>query len=44
MDQSTHAIVHFPDDNIVEIVATNWFNDARTLYQYPEKGEKGVKN
>ncbi|XP_035716822.1 uncharacterized protein LOC118439535 isoform X2 [Folsomia candida] len=45
MDQSnsTHAIVHFPSDNTVEIVPINWINDQATHCQFPPSGEKGVK-
>ncbi|OXA48766.1 hypothetical protein Fcan01_16632 [Folsomia candida] len=40
---STHAIVHFPSDDTVEIVPTSWLNDQATHCQFPPTGEKGVK-
>ncbi|OXA51644.1 hypothetical protein Fcan01_13905 [Folsomia candida] len=40
---STHAIVHFPSDDTVEIVPTSWINDQATHCQFPPAGEKGVK-
>ncbi|OXA47611.1 hypothetical protein Fcan01_17870 [Folsomia candida] len=45
MDQSnsTHAIVHFPSDDTVEIVPTSWLNYQATHCQFPPTGEKGVK-